>query len=369
MLQRKHALTVALFFSASVLYCLTRIPYECTTASPAPSTTVSISKSIHPARTSIPFQIVVLTRDRKESLQRLLDSLRNAQYDGDRADLRIWVDRASLGWNAISAVKNVLRRNVGVDREVVLAASNFEWPHGEKTVNVWDRHVGIWGQWLDTWRPSGNDDNESSVILEDDLEVSPMYYRWLQGAKAAYGKRADIFGYTLQRGTLRANQTGFGRRGLRVKGSEKCYLYLLLGSWGYAPEAKRWAEFREWYHEKSCEFGYHPYVEGLIPTKWYKKQERKRSMWTMWHIKFADMRNLYTVYANLEGSRTLASNWREPGLHFKLRTTSKKASPDFELLRASDSDEGSGKFDFPSEPRVLGWNGTYIDRNGVRTKL
>lgn len=344
----------------------------CDTRAPAPDTVVAASASQSPKRKPN-FRIMVLTHSRADSLLRLLRSATAAHYDGDRVDLDIWVDRSLLPENEPTSLPGRLlrsllpsrRRSAPADATVVAAASKFEWPHGAKAVHVWDTHVGIWGQWLESYRPSSAS-NAGAVLLEDDLEVSPQYYRWLRGARAAYGMRDDVFGYTLQRGTLRANATGFGRRGIKVRPSEKAFLYRLVGSWGYAPEAGQWMRFREWFHEASCRSGYHPYVEGLLPTKWYQKQEKGRTMWSMWHVKFADEQGLYSVYANLGGERTLAANWREPGLHFR-RSDRKKASGvtkrrDFELLR-----DGDGVFSFPKEPRKLDWNGTFVGRDGIRT--
>lgn len=298
-----------------------------------------------------PFQVIVLTYDRPASLQRCLESTRKAEYDGKRIDLAVWVDRSTEGV---------------VNDDVIKTARDFAWPHGTKTVHVWNWHVGIWGQWIDSFEAT--DDNDSAVILEDDLELSPFYFRWLQGARNAYGKRNDVFGYTLQRGTLRAMQTGFGNRRLSINSKEKAFFYLLVGSWGYAPEARVWREFRKWFHEKTCTPEYKPYVEGLVPTKWYKRDETRRSMWTMWHIRYAHDHKLYTVYANLADGKTLAANWREKGLHFSSGggVVSRK---DFDVLeRGKTGGEASGEFSFPPDPRLVDWNGTYIGRNGKRTK-
>lgn len=305
-------------------------------------------------------QLIVITHSRAASLRRLLGSLRAAYYDGDRVDLHIWIDRASR--------KGIRRRvlgDMGPNAEVVALALQFEWGHGAKFVHVWDRHVGIWGQWLESYK--GGEGAVPGLLLEDDLEVSKQYYRWLRRVSQLCGRRDDVFGYTLQRGTLRANGTGFGKRPIRVGEEEGMFFYLLVGSWGYMPVPARWGEFRKWFREKSCKRGFRPYVEGLTPTKWYKRQERQRTMWTMWHIYYADMKKLYTVYANLKGPCTLAANWREPGLHFseggRGKTGRAVGVRDFKLC-----EEDVRALSLTDDPVKLGWNGTYIGRNGVRTR-
>lgn len=305
-------------------------------------------------------RLIVMTHSRVASLSRLLKSLNEAYYEGDRVDLHIWVDRS-----ARRSIWRYLLGDMAPDEMVLKLARGFTWNHGGIFTHVWDRHVGIWGQWLESY--SGGEGAVPGLLLEDDLEVSKQYYRWLRKVSGLYGRRKDIFGYTLQRGTLRANNSGFGRRPIQVEKSERVFFYLLVGSWGYMPDAARWKEFREWFREESCEFRFRPYVEGLTPTKWYKRQESKRTMWTMWHIYYANMRGLYTVYANLEGQRTLAANWREPGLHFSGRRAGKSGGMvgvrDFELY-----EEDVRELHLPIEPVRMGWNGTYIGRNGIRTK-
>ena len=351
----------------------------CSTARPATSTIYSKNKGDGHFAKEGTLQIIVLTHDRLESFDRLMTSLKRAHYDKEPVDLRVWIDRSST-WDGgiFDKIEGVIRVLKGerwdtVDKKILTVADGFDWPYGRMSVHVWDWHVGIWGQWIDSWRPISA--RGFGLILEDDIEVSPHYYQFLKRAREKYGQRNDVFGYTLQRGTLRANQTGFGRRGLQVDEKELIYLYPLVGSWGYAPEGRVWKEFRKWFHKKSCEKGFHPYVEGLTPTKWYKKQEKKRSMWTMWHIKYAEEMGLLTVYANLPDKKTLASNWREPGLHFRKQDKKnvKKASrvtkeKDFELLNWSkEYGQKEWRYELPDDPIVLSWSGTYVNRQGHRT--
>ena len=46
-------------------------------------------------------------------------------------------------------------------------------------MHVQSRHVGIYGQWIDTWRPP-LDSNELVLLLEDDITPSRFAYRWLK---------------------------------------------------------------------------------------------------------------------------------------------------------------------------------------------
>lgn len=178
-----------------------------------------------------------------------------------------------------------------------------------------------------------------------------------------YSNRIDVFGYTLQRARLRADQRK-SRIKLHISEREKAFLYLLLGTWGYSPEPAAWSKFRSWMYRSMCSSNFRPYVHGLILTKWFKEQENEGNMWSMWHVKYANDHRLYTVYANLNSSKTLAANWREEVLHYK-RNSKYTGVVDYEVLKDDESEEGKGKFSFPSHPVLIEWNGSYVNRNGI----
>jgi len=131
-------------------------------------------------------------------------------------------------------------------------------------------------------------------------------------------------------------------------------MYKLVGSWGFSPSAKHWKNFSEW-GRKFRRSGEKPYVEGLRPTEWYKRFEKEgrcpgvKCMWTMHHIKYISQYPAYTVYLKAPHSMTLASNFREPGLHY----AKPSSGPDHKLVK----DWSPFIASFPEEPLKLGWNG------------
>ena len=141
----------------------------------------------------VTLRIMVLTFSRAASLRRLLTSLSNAEYDGFRIDLDIWIDKPATGR--------------GHNPDVLMVSDNFDWPYGLKNVHPQPEHVGIIGQWIDTWQPTSKT-TEMCVFLEDDLDVSPFYFRWLKAAHEAYAHRPDVSGFTLQKAQLRAKNNG-----------------------------------------------------------------------------------------------------------------------------------------------------------------
>ena len=252
-------------------------------------------------------RVIVLTRNRPDSLSRLLYSLKESFYYGDRVDLDVWIDRLSSGL---------------VDNKTLQVSNDFYWRYGVKTTHVQESNVGLSTQWKTTWNASlkgslKENTKEIAVILEDDLKVSPFFYKWLKKCHRAYGKRSDFAGCTLQRASLCAKQCK------KINGSPPNtttnFLYPLIGTWGYSPSASSWVEFTNW--DKN--FKNKPYVKGLTPTNWYKGFERSgrcpgvKCMWEMTHIKYSDVFNKKTAYVKCPNEKTLASNYLEPGLHFK----------------------------------------------------
>lgn len=274
----------------------------------------------------VDLRLIVITYNRMVSVMKLLNSLQNLELDGDKAILEIWVDRNNKGQ---------------IHNETFEAVSKFKWKKGQTRVHVQTSHAGILGQWIDTWRPknappyqknlkaiesvpfNANDYHEIVLILEDDLNVSSQAYRWLKAAHRKYVDYKDYAGTSLWSDFVVAHNT---MKRLKVAKNQSAFMYTCLGTWGFSPQPKLWAEFQDWYHETRSSPNaskFHPYVEGALPTSWYKQFEASGTqdgMWEMWFIYFADMKKAFTVFNNLgemngNAKSCLSINRREVGLH------------------------------------------------------
>ena len=110
------------------------------------------------------FRIIVLTYNRPTSLFRLLKSLQNSDYS---------FAHNNPGWRLILEI----RIDGGGGAEGKLArkiAETFQFSSGEKIVQQGRENKGLSGAWRDawTWR-----DRELFIIIEDDVEMSPHWYR------------------------------------------------------------------------------------------------------------------------------------------------------------------------------------------------
>ncbi|XP_052778799.1 uncharacterized protein LOC128216269 [Mya arenaria] len=214
-------------------------------------------------------------------------------------------------------------------------AKGFVFKHGQYEVIKHSQHVGIYGQWLTTWKPRVNS-SEIAVILEDDLTVSPHFYKYLKLVHNKYDKIPEINGFALQGMSIKH---AVGHSSQTLEGPEDClvYLYPVLGTWGFSPSRDNWIHFLEWFSQVSQDKTFQPYVPGNVVTAWFKTfqaQGKAGGVWSIWHIYHSWKFNEYTLYPHFKGHKGLTTNWKEAGLHYT-KTASK---PSNELLTEWKSD-------------------------------
>lgn len=101
----------------------------------------------------------IITKDRPQSLSRLLDSISDAKYYGDKIDLRVNLEQSS-------------------DLETRDMVKGFHWGYGSMFVHHRVIHGGLLTAVAESWFPHSN--NSYGVLLEDDVELSPMFYAWIK---------------------------------------------------------------------------------------------------------------------------------------------------------------------------------------------
>ena len=282
---------------------------------------------VHVYHDYVHIRFIVLTYDRAGSLEKVLNSLQGMYLDGHNASVEIWLDRSKRG---------------RVDCETLDVARNFCWDRGPTHVHVHGSHVGIYGQWINTWsKPKqvfvNSDRTENRtltrmletlvVILEDDTDVSRFAYRWLRSAHVMYGGLSNLIGYSLQNENVKVAKGRRQWREVNKRSKDVVYGYKVPGSWGFSPHPDRWGEFQQWYAEKYSNKSFHPYVnDASMHTRWYKHFEKRHTadnMWTMWIIRFCWERNLFTIYTNIPQLRrnvgSLVANRKEVGLHYAVK--------------------------------------------------
>uniref|UniRef100_A0A6T8KKK3 Glycosyl transferase 64 domain-containing protein n=1 Tax=Hemiselmis andersenii TaxID=464988 RepID=A0A6T8KKK3_HEMAN len=265
-----------------------------------------------PSFSGAELQIVVLTMIRPESLKRLLISLENVDYLGDAVNLEIWVDRPRQIQASSTSTKILWESAVNISQQ-------FPWSHGTKQVNIRNTTAGLRKQWLDAWKPTSS--TQRALILEDDIEVSQYFWRWLKAVHNRYADSEDICGFTLQRAQLCARSIECGSRELHGGPVQDGHSFAmpLVGSWGFSPTARHWSKFRAW----AANFSGKPSVPGLKQDEWYRLFQKQgrcpglNCMWTILHLKYTSIfKDSKTVYFKGPSGTALAISHREPGLHY-----------------------------------------------------
>ena len=293
----------------------------------------------------IDFRIIVITFKRAKSLLVLLESINNIELDGDTGALEIWIDRNKRGQ---------------ADNRTVEIATSFHWKNGPTRVHVHRTHVGIYGQWINTWRPKSFTSKEIVLFLEDDMNVSKYCYRWLKRVHTFFETSAIFAGATLQSDNLKS-QAGL-LKPLRTPKNHTIFMNKFFGPWGFSPNAAVWTRFQNWVRVQSKDRKFCPCVPGLSSTMWYKRFRKQRtddSMWSVWFIYYAYIEKLFTVYNNLNAyNRDLKSclsiNRREDGLHYKGGYNGNQ----FRLLSSWKEEYAH----FPERLIKFDWNGSSIDK-------
>lgn len=109
--------------------------------------------------------IAVITNNRPASLQRLTDSLKASHYFGDHVPLGISLEQTA-------------------DPTTQRLVSQLGWRHGSTTVRHRIMLGGLMPAIVESWYPVNND--TYGVFLEDDVEVSPLFYAWLKFSLLQY---------------------------------------------------------------------------------------------------------------------------------------------------------------------------------------
>lgn len=254
-----------------------------------------------------------------------MNSLNNADYNGDTVNLEVFVDFPTDGPTPEQ------------DAVVRYVTYSLKWPHGAVTKNIRKEKGGIVKQWIHPFQPSqpGN----VVLILEDDIEVSPLYYSWTKAAVDHYyldcsNYHSSIIGLSLER---QHETLGDGRLfwliekypdiiTQRHEGSGAVYATQKDSSWAPIVFPETWNGFVDWFWSEGVNL--EPCIYGLYSNKWHT--DTPGNIWTPWLHKYIFDNGLFFLYFNYGElphewvPNALVRNHRETGLHFN-KTTKAKA--------------------------------------------
>lgn len=259
--------------------------------------------------------ISVITNDRPNSLSRLMDSLRNADYYGDEVNLILNLEQTS-------------------DLRTRKLCANYKWDQGPKIIRQRIIHAGLLPAVIESWYPSSPHDSYG-VLLEDDVEVSTKFYAWVKFALLTYrysskqneSNHSSLYGISLYQ-PQHIELKPEGRRpfnatellsNLGFDPITSPYLSQIPCSWGALFFPESWIGFQHYLSLRlSDSLKPKLKLEGsaiLTPirsTRWPKS-------WKKYLIEWVYLRGevmLYPNFRSLEGeSESLSTNHLEQGTH------------------------------------------------------
>ena len=310
-------------------------------------------------------RLVVITNNRPASLARLLRSLTAASYFGD-ANVHLIIN---------------MEQTADPTTRAIVGKLHSQWFHGPLSV----RHRVVLGGLIpaivESWYPASRD--EYAIVLEDDVEVSPMFYAWAKMAVLRYrygrGKQSElagrIFGISLYQ-PRNVELRPEGRRAwdpreifrqANVSDPTQVYLNQVPCSWGavYFPEI--WREFHDFLVLRLSSPLY-PTLSTSTVTSDHPKDPTPRNSnsrgaarqplslnefivpdvrsnrwtrsWKRFFIELVFLRGYLMVYPNYEGFVSFSTNHLERGSHVSETSARKKAMFVVPLMGARGGEEG-----------------------------
>ncbi len=223
--------------------------------------------------------IVVVAYNRADSLERLLQSL---LYTREISDAKL-----------IISIDNQEPHNLDVKE----LAESFHWPFGEKEVRYQSQHLGLKKHVLQCGDLSI--EYGSVIVLEDDLFVSPYFYKYAMAAMEFYENDKKIGGISLyNQPRQEAEELPF----MPLADQSDVYFLQLPSSLGQLWTREHWTQFRSWFDSG-------PDLTKIpIPHYIFRWPE---TSWKKYYAAFLLESDKYFVYPRV----SLTTNFFDAGTH------------------------------------------------------
>lgn len=223
--------------------------------------------------------IVVVGYNRLKSITRLLNSLLNAHYPEKPVPLVISIDCSG-------------------DETLYHYVRNFNWPFGEKYVNIQKERLGLKQhifQCGDLTRFF-----KAVVLLEDDLCVSPYFYEYVEKTVDTYGEEDEIAEISLYK-----NETNGYANLPFINLQDGCDVFLMqdVSTWGQCWTEQMWNKFVSWNSNHTDDD-----IRNVDMPERIKNWERA---WSKYYNAYVVDTGKHVLYPNI----SLTTNFSDAGEH------------------------------------------------------
>ena len=207
--------------------------------------------------------VVILACNKPDSLNRLLNSLVEVDYEGDRIDLVISLDIGYLGF---------------YDLPSLILIKKLLWSHGTLKLVLKDKHRGQLDQWIEAYSCVDTKDESPVLILEDNLQLSPFWYEYLKGVLNKSNSRQlqeRIAGWSLEA----------PYPGQSCPKDSSVMLGQIRWIRSFVPVLSKWISFLKWYKKESKDVPYGAFSKSPASRldqrgNWSNWES---SMWVSWY--------------------------------------------------------------------------------------
>ncbi|WP_026837167.1 glycosyltransferase [Gillisia sp. JM1] len=228
--------------------------------------------------------IVVVAYNRPHSLQRLLLSLKNANYDN---------------FSDITLIISIDYSYTLENEKVKEISKKFSWGFGPKEIIKHSSNLGLRNHVLSC----GDLTNKygSIIMLEDDLYVSPDFYLYSKKMLENYDNDLNIAGISLYNHKKNPNNWRPFNAGFN---GYDIYFLQFAQSWGQCWSKRMWSDFFHWYEKNETWEIYYPQLPEFV-NSW------PESSWLKYFIKYLVDKDKFFVYPYFSRS----TNFNEVGTH------------------------------------------------------
>ncbi|KAI9310464.1 hypothetical protein BX666DRAFT_1869556 [Dichotomocladium elegans] len=266
--------------------------------------------------------LVVITDRRPHALSRLFASAERSHYLGDKVNLVVNLEQSS-------------------DRTTRMLVNSFSWRHGDKVLRHRIRKGGLMPAIIESWYPKGDDDY--AVILEDDVEVSPLFYVWAKYSILQYRYhrmgnpeleefRKRLYGVSLY-SPRNLELHPAGRRPfhpdnvlLNMYPPRMPYVSQVPCSWGAVYFPEHWREFHEYLTIRLMDLNQDRRLNVTVPNS---RSARWKKSWKKYYIELVFLRAYVMLYPNFQEFESFSTNHLETGTHVKSTTKRMSAISSF----------------------------------------
>lgn len=205
--------------------------------------------------------IVIPCYNRTETLNGLLSSLLRAEYD--------------------RPVELVFSIDFSGDDRVANLAEQFQWPFGKKSIIKHRENIGLRRNIIGCGDLT--EQHDAVIVLEDDLVVSPLFFRYASEACDYYWDDSRVAGISLYSYRFTEDRREF----LPETNGFDTFFIQWTASWGQLWTKKQWSDFKQWYgihHDDLEEFFIPQFVKN-----W-------KNSWKKYNIAYLSDSNKYYVY-------------------------------------------------------------------------